>query len=73
MPATPRMSDAENPLVGTLSLAEVARSLGIGVTTAYELVARDQFPIPVRRIGNRMKVLKHDLDRYLRGEDVRSI
>jgi excisionase family DNA binding protein len=59
---------SDDPAVGTLTLAETARRLGIGVTTAYELVARDQFPIPVRRIGNRMKVLKHDLDRYLRGE-----
>lgn len=54
--------------IGTLSLAETARRLGISVTTAYDLVRRDEFPIPVRHIGNRMKVLKHDLERYLRGE-----
>ncbi len=53
---------------GTVSLADTAHELGIGVTTAYQLVARDEFPIPVRRIGRRMRVLRHDLDRYLRGE-----
>ena len=42
--------------IGTLSLAETAKRLGIGVTTAYQLVARNEFPIPVRRIGRTQKV-----------------
>lgn len=56
---------------GTLSLADAARHLGVGQTTAYELVKRGEFPVPVKRIGGRLKVLRHDLDRYLRGEEVR--
>lgn len=58
--------------VGTLSLADTARRLGIGVATAYQLVGRGDFPIPVKHIGSRMKVLKSDLDRYLAGEPVAS-
>jgi excisionase family DNA binding protein len=53
--------------VGTLSVAEAARRLGIGGTTAYQLIARGEFPIPVQRIGRQMKVLRYDLEVYLGG------
>jgi predicted DNA-binding transcriptional regulator AlpA len=36
-----------------VSLAAAAKRLGIGVTTAYELQARGEFPVPVQRIGSR--------------------
>ncbi|HEX3542795.1 MAG TPA: helix-turn-helix domain-containing protein [Acidimicrobiales bacterium] len=46
-------------------LAAAAQRLGIGVTTAYELVKRGELPVPVQRIGRQMKVLASDLDDYL--------
>ena len=40
----------------TLSLAEAAKVLGIGVSTAYRLCSRGEFPVPVLRIGGTVKV-----------------
>jgi predicted DNA-binding transcriptional regulator AlpA len=53
----------ERPL---LDLLEAAPPLGIGRTTAYELARRDEFPVPILRIGGRLKVRTADLRRYLR-------
>ena len=40
------------PYRRTLSVAEAAAVLGIGRSLAYELIARDEFPVPVIRLGN---------------------
>jgi excisionase family DNA binding protein len=37
-------------------VATAASILGIGRSTAYELIRRDEFPIPVHRIGSRLRV-----------------
>ena len=49
----------------TLSLAEAARVLGIHRSTAWELYRRGEFPVPVLRIGTRLRVTKVQLSRYL--------
>lgn len=51
-----------------LSLAETALVLDMGVTTAYDLIRRGEFPIPVMHIGGRIKVSRVILERYLAGE-----
>jgi predicted DNA-binding transcriptional regulator AlpA len=61
------MHDASPPL--TLSLADAARLLGIGVSTAYRLCARDEFPVPVLRIGGTVKVSAKRLRDYVDGKD----
>ena len=38
----------------------------MGTNTAYESIRRGDFPVLVRKIGRRMKVLRSDLDAYLR-------
>ncbi|WP_329334675.1 helix-turn-helix domain-containing protein [Streptomyces sp. NBC_01352] len=53
------------PLV---SLAQAARALGIGTTTAYDLRRRGQFPVPVLRVGFRYRVRTADLIRYLEAD-----
>jgi excisionase family DNA binding protein len=50
-----------------LTLAEAAERLGIHRVTAYKLVARNKFPVPVLTVGSRMKVSRHALDLFLAG------
>jgi predicted DNA-binding transcriptional regulator AlpA len=38
-----------------------ARALGIGRTTAFGLAKRGEFPVPVRKVGNRYRVARADL------------
>ena len=49
----------------TLSLAEAAKVLGVHRSTAWELYKRDEFPVPVLQIGNRLRVTKHHLSQFL--------
>jgi excisionase family DNA binding protein len=56
----------------TLSLAEAAKVLGIGVSTAYRLCSRGEFPVPVLRIGGTVKVSTKRLRAYVDG-DVESV
>jgi predicted DNA-binding transcriptional regulator AlpA len=55
---------------GVLSLKQAGQRLGIAESTAYDLVKRGQFPVPVIKIGGRNRVLKAVLDRFLAGEDL---
>jgi excisionase family DNA binding protein len=50
-----------------LTLAEAAERLGIHRVTAYKLVARGAFPVPVLTVGSRMKVSRRALDVFLAG------
>ena len=52
----------------TLTVPEVAEVLNIGRNTAYEIVRSGD--LPSRRIGKRgqIRVLKYDLERYMKGE-----
>lgn len=52
----------------TVSLAEAAAVLGIHRSTAWELYRRGEFPIPVLKLGRRLRVTKLQLQRYLLGE-----
>jgi excisionase family DNA binding protein len=49
----------------TLSISEAAQLLGIGVSTAYRLSSRGEFPIPVLRIGGIVKVSLKRLRDYV--------
>lgn len=57
---------------GTYSLVEAGQRLGISGRTAHRLRLEDNFPVPVRRIGGRYKVLVAELERFLAGEQVAS-
>jgi len=59
-------SPAGEPL--TLSLAEAAKALGIGVSTAYRLYSRGAFPVPVLHIGGTVKVSRKRLQHYVEGD-----
>lgn len=50
------------PAVDLLTAAKV---LGLGRTKAYELAKRDQFPVPVRRVGTSYRVSVAALLKYL--------
>jgi excisionase family DNA binding protein len=54
------------PLV--LSISEAAKVLGIGVSTAYRLCSRGEFPVPVLRIGGTVKVSTKRLKQYVDGD-----
>lgn len=49
----------------TVSLAEAARVLGVHRSTAWELFKQGEFPLPVLRIGHRLRVTKVHLERFL--------
>jgi excisionase family DNA binding protein len=59
---------AATPEPLTLSLAEAAKVLGIGVSTAYRLCSRGEFPVPVLRIGGTVKVSTKRLKAYVDGD-----
>lgn len=49
----------------TLNIEDAARRLGINRSTAYELVRRGEFPVPIIRLGRRIVVSRHALDALL--------
>lgn len=51
----------------TLTVVQAAAQLGISPSNAYRLIRRGDFPVPVLRIGNLLKVSRASLDQYLRG------
>ncbi|MGH9072802.1 MAG: helix-turn-helix domain-containing protein [Acidimicrobiales bacterium] len=55
----------------TMSLSEAAKVLGIGVSTAYRLCSRGEFPVPLLRIGGTVKVSRKRLWDYVEGTDDR--
>jgi excisionase family DNA binding protein len=65
------MNAPSEPL--TLSLSEAAKVLGIGVSTAYRLCSRGEFPIPVLRIGGTVKVSAKRLKAYVDGGDPEAV
>lgn len=52
------------PLV---SLTRAGSALGIPVTSAYRLYARGEFPVPVVKVGGRLRVRTADLLPFLDG------
>jgi hypothetical protein len=65
-PGSPPGSAGPEPL--TLSIAQAAGVLGIGVSTAYRLCARGEFPVPVLRIGGTSKVSARRLQAFVDGD-----
>jgi excisionase family DNA binding protein len=53
----------------TVSISEAAELLGIGVSTAYRLCSRGEFPIPLLRIGGIVKVSSKRLRDYVETGD----
>lgn len=48
-----------------LSVIQAADYLGIGRATMYDLINRGECPVPVRKVGGRLKLAKVQLDRWL--------
>lgn len=51
-----------------MDFADAFRVLGIPASTAYHLNARGEFPVRVIKIGQRLRVTRHELEAFLRGE-----
>ncbi len=49
----------------TLSIPDLAVTLGIDRSSAYELAKRDLLPVPVIRVGRRLLVSQRAVDRLL--------
>jgi len=49
----------------TISLAELADALGIGMTAAYDAAQRNDLPVPVIRVGRQYRFSKQALERIL--------
>lgn len=52
-----------------ISVAAAAQLMGIGRTTAYNLIDTGQFPVPVRQAGNRILVNRRLLENWCNGTD----
>lgn len=50
------------------TIERAAEILGLGRTTAYDLIQRGEFPVPTLQIGRRKVVAKVHLERFLLGE-----
>lgn len=48
-----------------MTLEELARRMGIGMTAAYELANADRLPIPAHRIGRRFRFSRRAYDAIL--------
>lgn len=49
----------------TLNIEDVAILLGINRSTAYELARRNEFPVPIIRLGKRMVVSRRAVEELL--------
>lgn len=65
MSGDPMTRDELLALPATIDLATAARALGVGRGKAYEMVKRDEFPVPVIRFGSRIRVITEYLLRLL--------
>jgi len=61
METTPQHSDM-------MTLEEIARRLGIGMTAAYELAKQDALPVPVVKVGRRYLFSRLAYERLLASE-----
>lgn len=52
----------------TVSLSEAACVLGVHRSTAWELYKRGEFPLPVLKVGTRLRVAKVHLEAFVLGE-----
>ncbi|MFJ3646673.1 helix-turn-helix domain-containing protein [Streptomyces murinus] len=52
-----------------VDLRTAARALGIGSTTAYRLISKDEFPCPILRVGGRYRIPTNELMRALGIDD----
>lgn len=62
------MRAKNNPQKLALSLPETAAVLGIAVQTIYNQLSQNRFPIPARRIGDRVIFSMRDIEKFLSGE-----
>lgn len=53
----------------TLNLREAAQVLGISYSAACDLVRKDEFPVPVLKVGRRAKVSRAAMERFLGNQD----
>lgn len=49
----------------TISVVQAAKLLGIGKNKAYDLIARGEFPVPVRNIAGKQRVRLRDIEIYM--------
>lgn len=49
----------------TVSLTEAAKMLGVSRSTAYSLAAKNEFPLPIIRIGKQLKVSRQKLREFV--------
>ena len=52
-------------MTATLTIPEAAELFGIGVSTAYRLAQRDEFPVPVIRFGRTLRVSRARVEQLL--------
>lgn len=56
----------------SVDIVIAGRALGVGRTLAYDMAKRGEFPVRVLKLGNRYRVARADLLRFL-GEDLAEV
>lgn len=64
--------DALMALPVSVDIVIAGRALGVGRTLAYDMAKRGEFPVRVLKLGNRYRVARADLLRYL-GEELAEV
>ena len=68
---TPMSERAERVVPATIGLAEAALILGIHKSTAWAMHQNGTFPVPVLKVGSRLRIVKAHLQQFLEtGEPV---
>lgn len=67
-PDAPGVLRIDPSTCATVSLADAARVLGVHRSTAWELHKRGEFPLPVIKVGTRLRVAKVHLETFVLGE-----
>ena len=49
-------------------VGRAAGMLGIGESTAYDLIARGEFPVTVRRVGKSYRIPRAELETFCAGQ-----
>lgn len=62
------MSTENNLPKLALSLPETAATLGIAAQTIRNQLSQNRFPIPARRVGDRVIFSMRDIEKFLSGE-----
>lgn len=68
-PAYSQVASTRQPARETCTVEDAAARLDLSRTAAYDLIRRNEFPVPFIRLGRKIVIPVRALDRLLMAED----